>query len=224
MNTRFLHYLKIVACIHIAVVLICASWAGWHRLFRKKPELVVPIEFVVDVTPPMPVVEDILPHLPEEKPRDIPEPDAKPRPRPKPKPKPRPKIEKGRKIKRAPKKKSTPKLSAEEIRKLLAAGAKPSDHTSVPDEDARCLSIIRERLYSAWAQPSSEAVGNSVAVLFLRLSRNGDVLKTGLDKHSGNTQLDDSVLAAGKSVRHISGLTAAFLKRYPTVTISFRVE
>ncbi len=219
MKPKFSYYLKIVAFIHIAIALVCFFWAGVRHLLKPKPNLILPVEFVVDVTPSMPIVEDVLPYIPEEKPKDIPDPT----PQPKPKPKPRPKIEKGRRINRRSQKSSTPKLSKKEIEKLLAAGAKPSDHTSIPDLDTRCLSVIRDRLYSVWTQPSSEAVGNAVAVLYLKLSRNGDVRKTGLEKSSGNTELDNSVIAAGKSVKNISGLTADFIKRYPRVTISFRV-
>ncbi len=221
MKSRFARTFNIVMAVHLFVVLAVLFWAGCVSLFRKKPDLIVPVEFVVDVTEPAPNIEDILPPQIEEE--DIPVPEPAETPKPKPKPTPRPKIERGRRITRSSDDPSKPKLSKEEIRRLLEAGAKPSDHTSVPDEDARCLFVIREQLHKSWRQPESDAVGDAVAVLFVRLAPNGTVLETGLHKASGNRELDDSVLAAGKAVKSVRGITPGFVRRRPRITVSFRV-
>ncbi len=210
---------------HVGVVLLLLFHSGIVRLFEPKPEVVVPVEFVVDTTPLMPDVSEVLPDMSE--PETEPEPEPQTIPEPEPKPRPRKKIEVSRKkITRsnAPKPKKQKQLSEEEIRKLLAAGAKPSDHTSVPDEDARCFSIIKDALHAAWEQPSAEAAGDAVAVLRITLGRDGTVKRSDLHKSSGNPALDSSVKAVGINIHRIHGLTGDFIRRHSSVTVSFTVD
>ena len=46
-------------------------------------------------------------------------------------------------------------LSPREIKELLDRGAKPGDHTSVPDDEARCLEAVR-RAFSLAEPPRAE--------------------------------------------------------------------
>jgi TonB family protein len=115
-------------------------------------------------------------------------------------------------------------LTPEQIRDLLAKGAKPSDHTSIPSEDARCFEAIRQAFFRSWEQPSKAAVGDAVAELGFTLSGDGRVGARRLARSSGNALLDESVLAAARSVDRIYGLTPSFLSRHRDVTVSFKVE
>jgi outer membrane biosynthesis protein TonB len=180
---------KVVAGVHIGVIVVAFFHSGVVHLFEPKPEITHPIEFVVDVTPPMPDVGEVLPDIPEPEftppapipepiPTPIPEPIPVPAPAPKPPPKrkPRPPIKVSRtKVRRsgAPKRPKQKQLSEAEIQKLLAEGATAGDYTSIPDEDSRCLAQIQKTLYAAWVQPSSEAAGGAVALLSVAFEPGG---------------------------------------------------
>lgn len=228
---RFSRTFKIVAGIHLGLVVVVCFHSGIVHLFEPQPAVITPVEFVVDVTPPMPDVEEVLPDVPaptsEPEPESIPEPESMPEPKPKPKPKPRKKIEVSRKrVTRSnqPQPKPRNRLSKAEIEKLLAEGAQPSDHTSIPDESARCLALIKQTLYAVWEQPSREAATGAEAVLRLHLGPSGRVSDGALQRRSGNATLDASVMRVAESVQRIHGLSGAFIRRHPTVTVAFTVE
>lgn len=230
MSQPFSRTLKVVTGLHVGIVLILLFHSGVVSLFEPKPEMVIPVEFVVDVTPPMPDVDELLPPVAEPKPEPEPEPPAtipEPTPAPpKPNPKPRKKIEVSRKkITRsnAPKKPKRNTLTEEEIRKLLAAGAKPSDHTSIPDEDQRCMALIRNTLHAVWDEPTAEAAGGAETELRITLEPGGRIRSSKLHRRSGNVSLDSSVQRVADSVQRIHGLSADFIRRHSTVTISFSV-
>jgi len=86
------------------------------------------------------------------------------------------------------------------------------------------MAVIKNTLHAVWEQPNSEDVGDAVAVLQLKLGRNGSVSGARLSRKSGNAALDRSVLDIINSVRYIRGLTPEFIRRHPTVTISFTVD
>jgi len=237
MGRRFSKTFKVVAIVHAVLLLLIFSRSGIVRLLESEPELVIPVEFVVDVSPAMPDVGDVLPDIPEpepipetipEPPAPIPEPDPAPNTEPpKPKPPKRKKIKVSNKRITRSSNSNRPKqtrLSAAEIKKLLAQGARPGDYTSVPDENARCLAMIKKTLDAVWDQPSAEAAGDSVAVLQIKLSGNGRVSGGKLTRKSGNAALDNSVLRIAGNVRRIPGLTPNFIRRHPSVTISFTVD
>jgi outer membrane biosynthesis protein TonB len=228
MSQQFSRTLKVVTGLHVGIVLMLLFHSGIVRLFEPKPEMIIPVEFVVDVTPPMPDVNELLPPVAEPEPEPEPEPPAiipEPTPAP-PKPKPHKKIEVSRKkITRsnAPKKPKRNTLTEEEIRKLLAAGAKPSDHTSIPDEDQRCMALIRNTLHAVWDEPTAEAAGSAETELRITLDPGGHIRSSKLHRRSGNVALDSSVQRVADSVQRIHGLSADFIRRHPTVTISFSV-
>lgn len=220
-KARFFRYFIIVALVHVIVISATLVIPGCREMFRKKPPVVMPVEFLVEVSQPEQAPREPVVSTPA-KPK--PEPKKEPKKKPVPKKRERPKIEKGKRITRTPKPDpNRKKLTEEEIKKLLDAGAKPSDRTSIPDEDARCLDIIRRKLHSSWTQPSSAAFGLS-AELRIGLRSGGAVTSHTIVRSSGSAEFDTSVMRAGETVRTITGLTSGFIKRYPTVTIEFRVE
>jgi TonB family protein len=232
---------KVVAGVHIGVIVVAFFHSGVVHLFEPKPEITQSIEFVVDVTPPMPDVSEAFADIPEPEvipapapipepiPAPIPEPIPVPVPTPKPPPKrkPRPPIEVSRrKVRRsdAPKRPKQKQLSEAEIQKLLAEGATAGDYTSIPDKDSRCLALIQKTLYAAWVQPSSEAAGGAVALLNVAFEPSGRVRSCKLQSPSGSAALDASVQQVAQSITRIHGLTPDFVRRHATVSVSFTVE
>lgn len=211
MNSRFFHYLKIVAAVHVGVVVVLMVVSGWRGFPRKKSAVMVPVEFVVEVPAPPAVVH-------EQVPENALEQESK-QSREKP-------IERSHtKIRRkSDGKPSQRQLSQEEIRKLLAKGARAGDHTSIPGDDTRYFEIVRQTLYKAWAQPSAEEVGDAVAEVSIRLRRDGQIIDRNMERESGNAVMDASVMEAVNSVQRITGLSSAFLIRHEAITVSFKVE
>jgi TonB family protein len=236
---------RVVAIVHVVLFVACLVVPGCMRFFKKKELPSIPVEFLVDTRPAAPAItEPITPEVPPEPeppPAEpvVPEPEPEPvvpepivpEPEPEP-PKPPPKpprkrreIVKGpRIVRKQPQSPPKPRLSQEEIDRLLADGAKPSDTTSVPGEDARCEALIFKQFYEAWQQPSFEAAAGREALLILSFSDNGTVTNYRLAKKSGSDLLDRSVLAAARSVPRVFGLTTAFVASHREVTIRFYVK
>ncbi len=219
--------LKRVAGVHAAVVVVLMSYGFLSGCFRKPPDVVIPIEFLVDVRAAEPVAAERMPE-PVRRPRPDPVPDPVVPPEP-----PRRReiqVNTNRVVRRTdppatpPPATPQPTLSQEEIRRLLAAGAQASDRTSIPDEDQRGLAIIRSALYAVWQPPSKASAGDAEAVLMLRLEPDGSVRSAALSRRSGNEVLDRSVEQVGEQVRRIHGLPPGFASRRAQVTIAFTVE
>ena len=216
MNRYFLHHVRIVAAVHVGVLLVLVALSGWRSLFRKKQETMLPVEFVVEA--PADVRKDV--RMPED-------PPLKPIPAPKPTPEPKRKpIERSTKrISRTPAAtQKSPAPSREEIEKLLARGAKISDHTLVPNDDAQCYERIRQVLYQAWDQPSALEVGDAEASASIVLRADGRITSRTIVNGSGSDLMDASVMRALQAVPRVTGLSQSFLARHSEVTISFRLE
>ena len=136
-------------------------------------------------------------------------------------------------------------LTAEEIRKLLEMGAKPSPTAKLSDADLRralasgmhfsqnglslsedrlCVEVIRKAMYDAWNQPDAPDVEGRTSDVEITFGPGGTVLKTRLARGSGNAAMDASVMQAAGAVRRIDGLPAAFLEQNPTVVITFKLK
>jgi hypothetical protein len=112
-----------------------------------------------------------------------------------------------------------------EIRRALALPRQDADRQpAAPDEEQRCLEIVRRTFYDAWIQPSAVEAGDAIAEARIRLAPNGAVRDRALVRKTGNVIMDDSVTAALRAVEKIPGLTAGFLRRHEVITISFKVE
>jgi outer membrane biosynthesis protein TonB len=241
MTRRFWRTFKVVAAVHVVVVIVLVV-AGGLRAFRRDEEFVQPVEFLVEVPPslvaspeesrvPGPVApEEIGPPSPpsESKPEEteLPERVKEPEPKPKPKPGPKPPIERSATpvVRRPDGKPPVAPLSEDEIRKLLDRGAKPSNRTVIPDDNNICFGLVRKAYYDAWIQPSRNEIGDASAEVLIRLGAGGTVVLQELKRPSGIAVLDSSVIAAAKQVRRIDGLTSDFISRHPTVTVLFRLE
>ncbi len=212
-----------VAAVHAALLFVFLSWGCVSRWFVPKPTVLVPVEFIVDVTPVAANVSE--PTVTESVPESLP--DQIPEPVPQKKPQERPAIEVSRKrVVRnvdAPVSRPNP-LTEAEIRKLLAEGADPGDRTSIPDEDTRALALIKTALDALWQKPSKAAAGDAETFLRLWIESDGRIGKTELSRRSGSPDLDASVEAVAGKVRHIYGLSSDFISRRSPVTVSFTVQ
>ena len=116
-------------------------------------------------------------------------------------------------------------LSAEEIKKLLNAGAKPGVKNQVPpDETSRCLALIKQALDAVWEQPGGAGGSSRPVVLDIRLETNGRIAGYNIRQSSGNPAFDKTVLQAAAICPPIRGLSAGFLQRYDTIPISFATQ
>ncbi len=235
MDARYARCFVVVFAIHVAIIVGMLLVPEVLRLFRKPRPLIVPIEFLVEVdgSPEPPTPKPPTPKPPTPKP-----PTPKPPPPKPPAPdavsvKPVKPPVKARQIERNTNRvvrtrySATPvrsRLTVEEIERLLAMNAQPSDRTQIPDEDSRGLDIIRRTLYAAWTQPEASSVAAPVAEVELMLDTRGTVLSARIVRGSGSAEFDASVRAAIAAVGRIDGLTSAFLSRFSRVTVAFRLE
>lgn len=221
LDPRFRHYLKLSTGAHIVVVLllILAPLVVSWDLRRKNREIMMEIEFTValpEPEAPSPVQKEIREEPPPE-PADIPEPAPA-------KPKREVKVSK-KLVKRppAPKPKG-PTLSAEEIKKLLAAGAKISDHTSIPENywEVGYYNLVRERMYNAWTPPPALSGRDGVRTeVTIRVLRDGTIGRRTMTRASGNREMDDSVMLAVNAVTFLKPLPPQFPGPYKDIPVEF---
>jgi outer membrane biosynthesis protein TonB len=176
-----------------------------------------PADAVVPVTKP-----DVKPEV---------KPDVKPVPNPTP---PKPVFVKGERVVRQAPAPTTlqpvklarqPMLSAEEIARLLALGARVGEANVIPqDEVQRCFLLVKQALYEAWVRPSRNDAGSRPAQIELTFGPGGTIARVRLVSSSGSVLLDRSAEAAGRAAGQVSGLTARFLRDYPRVTVDFELE
>jgi outer membrane biosynthesis protein TonB len=118
-----------------------------------------------------------------------------------------------------------PMLSAEEIKRLLALGARPGEANVIPqDEVQRCFVLVKRALYEAWVRPSRGDAGPRPAQIELTFGFGGTIAQVRLVRSSGSVILDRSAEAAARAAGQVSGLTARFLHDYPRVTVDFELE
>ena len=206
-----------VLCFGAFAALSCSA-------LKHKPEEIE----VMDITV---VIDENL-----DKPPDDLKPDDKPKPPP-PAPKP---FVKGQRTKRTEPKKpefvkgqravgngprTEKKLSEDEIRRLLAMGARPGTRNQVPtDELSRCFSLIKMKFCDIWdRQKPAWSPNLGVAQLQLTFGPGGRVVKSGLVKSSGDAEVDRSILSAARTMGAVAGLTVDFLREHPVVTIDCEV-
>ncbi|MEG1933357.1 MAG: energy transducer TonB [Kiritimatiellia bacterium] len=189
------------------------------------------------IPPPPPAVKDPDPIPPpkppkQEKPKvELPkEPPKKPVP---PKWKPNHTIKTGKRSgpvttgKRDPKKVATQKaLSAAEIAKLLAAGARPGNRNQIPaNEASRCYGVIAAAFRKACNEYGLETspTGKS-PILSVTFGKRGSIRSISVKVSSGDRAYDNQILAAVRQVRRIDGLSDSFLAQYATVNIAVDVN
>jgi len=219
MATVFAKNLRVVTGVHV-VIIAALFMSGWmSKLIKPRKDVVIPVEFLVAVPPSAPdkPVQNDFP-APVKKPADIPA--KKPPQKQKP-------IKISNKVVTNPNLTKTPPvktLTPEEIQKLIDMGAKPSDRTVIPEDDQIYKGMVKKAFTDVWTEPSRAEVGDAVAEVEIRLAGDGTVVSAKLVKGSGVAALDESVVKALKFVKRVNGLSADFVSRYETLTISFRVR
>jgi len=181
----------------------------------RVPEITVPDP---KVTPPEPKV------APQEQKTLVPEPTAKPKP----------KVEVSRvKVIRtnAPSVQPSPKLSAEEIRRLLAAGLPTASRTAretsaaVPGGTSDWyLAVVHKLLYDAWDQPTGAGLSPGTTVFVsLRVARDGTVVRSEIIRRSGHLVLDQSIQQALDRVRKLPPLPDSWVGQYRDIQVAFEL-
>jgi len=217
--------------VHLVILVTALAVSGWRGCLQKRETRPMPIEFMVAAAPPPTAAEVVTPPPvppPPEPPKAV-KPPGKPE-KPKETKKPKKKKKKIRVSDKVVQRPAGPPpkktLSDDEIKKLLARGARIGDRTTIPDDEARCLARIHDVLYTAWTdRPSAADVGDAVSKVEFGLTKDGGVKSRRMVQKSGNPTMDASVMKAAGSVVRISGLSPAFLDRHGySVTVSFRLE
>ena len=75
--------------------------------------------------------------------------------------------------------------------------------------------MIRDRFHSQWDQPTvagGASASNDVALLTIRVEKDGRISSASLSRSSGNEQMDASVRSAAEHVKKIEPLPAALAK------------
>ncbi len=227
-------------CVHLVIVLAIAIAAAVQGCVHSKEPLEI-TEFTIAVDPadePEAEPEKVEAKEPEKVEQPPPKPDdvvvEKPKPPKKPKAE-KPKEKKKEEPKKAPEKPKTPKkkpikkgrrvvaeppkerqrLSDEEVDKYLNEGATIGPTTKIPSsQEGRDASILQNTLIRATNFPRREECGRGEAVVYLEIGNGGVLKNPRIVRSSGSKVFDNSCIDAVKSVKRISGLSSAFIKKY----------
>jgi TonB family protein len=244
MDERFKKYLRRSAIGHgmvLLLILIVPAIVNW-RIHRRNIESITFVDFTVAV----PGNTSVAPgkELEEPQPREKTPPKsvmAEPSPDKTEKTPPKdaiiePSPEKaGRKVQKSARKVTRSQggtvqksnLSADEIRRLLAAGARISDHTSIPMGDlweAGYYNHVHETMYRVWNQPTSLSASAGLnAEALIRVRRDGSIILREIVRSSGNSLMDESVRKAIQSVNKLKPLPEQFSDSYKDIRILFEL-
>lgn len=117
------------------------------------------------------------------------------------------------------------KLSEAEIRRLLAAGARPGNKNQVPPNEAsRCYGVIARAFREACEGTLEASPTGRAPKLRVSLAGGGVVRDIKVAKSSGDRAFDAQVLAACRQVRRIKDLSDPFLDAHKFVEIRVDVE
>jgi TonB family protein len=232
--------------IHAAVILVLMMNSLLQGCFRRepKPDIVTYIEFgspqptpqiqEVDEMPapePEPMPEPVVREAPPPKPIPKPEPKPIPKPEPKPQPKPEPKkpdwkptpadqIKIGDKVNSTPPK---PVISESDIRKELnKVRETPTTQSGNPDEIAAYVSKVGQYFYPYWTPPSSASPASGTCVVRISFTKDGRITGRKKIQPSGDSQYDDSVMDAVRSVSTVPRPPAGY--PYDFVEVEFRIR
>jgi len=86
-------------------------------------------------------------------------------------------------------------------------------------------SMLHDRFYSEWVQPTSVVHSAKLSVLLrIRIEKDGRISNYEIAKSSGNPVVDDSVTAAAARVKQVDPLPAGLGDDYYDVQINFELE
>ena len=232
MDERFRKYLKRSTIGHgivLLLIVIAPAVVNW-RIHRRNVESITFVDFTVALpgdTSVAPVKEFAEPKAQEKAPpKDV---ITEPSPEKIGREKTGHKIQKSAKKIKRPQGGTVQKsnLSADEIRRLLAAGARISDRTSIPMGDlweAGYYNHVHEMMYRVWNQPASLSAGAGLsAEVLIRVQRDGAIVSRKIARSSGNSLMDESVMKAVQSVTRLKPLPAQFSASYKDIRILFEL-
>jgi len=203
------------------------------------------------VTAPTPAPEPTATPAPEPKPTPKPTPKATPRAKPKHKPSPKPHSSTSRESSPKPKARpsetpadasddgddsgpspgKTPAKTGKKSGEAEGAGtaAKAGGHAgggSAGSDFGWYYAMIHDRFYSQWEQPTSVVNSNQQlsALVKIRIEKDGRISNVSLAKSSGNTIVDDSVMAAARRVTQIDPLPEGLGEDYYEIKINFELN
>lgn len=227
MDDRFRRYLKRSTIGHgivLLLIIIVPAIVNW-RIHRKNLESITFVDFTVAIpgdTAVAPTKDFAEPKAAEKEPSK----DVITEPSPK---------QGGHKVQVSKKKIKRPQggtvaksnLSTEEIRRLLAAGARISDHTSIPMGDlweAGYYNHVHEMMYRVWNQPTSLSANSGIsAEVLIRVQRDGLIVSRELVRPSGNALMDESVMKAVQAVSKLKPLPSQFPGNSKDIRILFEL-
>ncbi len=135
------------------------------------------------------------------------------------------------------------KLTADEVRKLLARGAKIGNKSSLSDADIRrllnsdsrfgegsavtqefvVLDMVRQAMYRAWNQPTDIGIAGLVTRVELTFNPDGTIVSSRIISSSGNKVMDASVQHAVDSVRRVANLPSGYLSSHRRIPVAFEL-
>jgi TonB family protein len=223
---------KISLLLHggVLILMLVVPWILRACEQRKPNPKLMFVEFTVSLPPP-PAPETPEPPKPEppkpEPTDEIKIPDkAKPPEPPAPKPPPRDIRQTNRVVRTGPPPKDKPP-SAEEIARLLKAGARISDTTSIPDSSQLALGLyfnhVYERMYAVWQQPAQlKNLPGLNTVVTITVEPDGRISGRKKIRGSGNDLMDDSVMKAVNAVKALRALPPGH-RRAVDIDITFEI-
>ncbi len=115
-------------------------------------------------------------------------------------------------------------LSEDEIRKMLAKGAKSGNKNQIPKNEAqRGLGLIKsafeEKCREAGMEASPTGKNPTLQVTF---AKGGRVTKVAIAESSGDRAFDNRVLMTCRQVKRVSGLSESFIEQFNPVEIAIR--
>ena len=115
-------------------------------------------------------------------------------------------------------------LSADEIAKALAMGARFGDTNSLPEsEEERCFGVIGAAIFHEWDRESfTWYAGLKNILVTISLGPGGQIKSWSVVRGSGSAEVDATVKRAMARVKTIRGLSAGFISKYPTVEIELK--
>jgi len=100
-----------------------------------------------------------------------------------------------------------------DVDKWLALGARPGTVNAVTDnEAARCYGLIKRQFHDRWNPPAADSSLRKPHIRF-RLDRHGTISRPSVVKSSGSKEVDDSALAALRSLGRFTGLSQEFISK-----------
>jgi TonB family protein len=119
-----------------------------------------------------------------------------------------------------------PVLSPDQIKKLLAAGARISDTTSVPDnwQETGYYQKIGDRIQRVWASQSDSVPPGYSGQVVIRVQRNGSIAGSSIKQSSGNSAVDASLMKAVRTITKVDPLPSSISGSPAEIVVYFDTD